>query len=151
MQPGNVQWKTLNENHTHFISTCNGSENASGNRNASQSFCHSDADAAAVAAAAAAAATSTAHSEIYPIFPCLQSNPKPVPNPSEPPARCELLSPLSIRSFPLPLPTSRRVATTLDIAPPVPHSTPPPSPSSNAAATKQKAVWPNGKIARNFK
>lgn len=49
---GNVQWKTLNENHTHFISTCDGSENASGNRNASQSFCHS--------------ATSTAK---YPQFP----------------------------------------------------------------------------------
>lgn len=96
---GNVQWKTLNENHTHFISTCDGSENASGNRNASQSFCHS--------------ATSTAK---YPQFPAAP-NSVAVAQPDT------LLSPLAASpSLPLPPPTipalhSRRAATTLDIAP----------------------------------
>lgn len=94
---GNVQWKTLNENHTHFISTCDGSENASGNRNASQSFCHS--------------ATSTAK---YPQFPAAP-NSVAVAQPGT------LLSPLaassSLPSAPLPALHSRRVATKLDIAP----------------------------------
>lgn len=82
---GNVQWKTLNENHTHFISTCDGSENASGNRNASQSFCHS--------------ATSTAK---YPQFPAAP-NSVAVAQPDT------LLSPLAASpSLPLPPPPSPR-------------------------------------------
>lgn len=81
---GNVQWKTLNENHTHFISTCDGSENASGNRNASQSFCHS--------------ATSTAK---YPQFPA-------APNSVAVAQSDTLLSPLAASPSPSSAPPSPR-------------------------------------------